>query len=49
MTTIEKQELKVEKLNWRQEMRNFFGSTWTKRTACRKTKNGTYRMNTSNN
>jgi hypothetical protein len=49
MTTIEKQELKVEKLNWRQEMRNFFGPTWTKRTACRKTKNGTYQMNTSNN
>lgn len=30
MTTIEKQELKVEKLNWRQEMRNFFGPAWTK-------------------
>jgi len=48
MTPTEKQELKVEKLNWRQEMRNFFGPTWTKRTASRKTKNGTYRMGDSN-
>lgn len=38
-------ELKIAKLNWRAQMRAFFGPTWTKRKACRRTKDGRTMMN----
>ena len=38
-------KLNIAKLNWREEMRRFWGLTWTKRSASKHNKDGEIRMN----
>jgi len=45
MTTHEKDQLKEAKLNWRREMRAYFGPDWAKRNASRRNKEGMSLMN----
>lgn len=45
MTTFEKEELKKEKLNWRERMRAKYGLQWTKSFANRMQRDGFRRMN----
>ena len=47
MTSYDRRKLHTAKLNWRKEMRTFFGDAWTKRNASNKKKDGTRMMNVS--
>lgn len=41
---IEKREKKVAKIEWRNEMRNTYGSSWTKRSSARIQADGCRRL-----
>ena len=41
---IEKRETKAAKIEWQMEMRETYGSAWTKRKACRIHKDGSRHM-----
>lgn len=44
-TEVQKVELQNAKLSWRKTMRNKYGLSWTKRSACNMHSDGSRRMN----